>query len=50
MVDKPWWTKNNNKKFLTKSAWELLRQRAFNNENLEAISCKGLPFKYFVLT
>ncbi|PHU07815.1 hypothetical protein BC332_24304 [Capsicum chinense] len=49
VMDKAWWTKNSNGKFSTKSAWELLRQRADIQDDLKALWCKGLPFKYSFL-
>lgn len=49
-MDKPWWTKNSTGKFTTKSAWEILRQRADANEDLKAIWSKRLPFKFSFLS
>lgn len=40
VMDKPWWTMNSIGKFTTKSAWELLKQRANENEDLREIWIK----------
>ncbi|XP_015161594.1 uncharacterized protein [Solanum tuberosum] len=44
-ADKPCWTKSSRGNFRVKSAWELLRQKADMNEDLNLLWIKGLPFK-----
>jgi len=43
--DKAWWMLTSNGKFTIKSAWEALRRRSSDQEEMKFIWQKGIPFK-----
>lgn len=48
-MDNPWWIMNSTVTFSTKSAWDLLRHREAEDEDMKEIWDKRLPFKLFFL-